>query len=108
MKVKVQYWAPITKYKNASEADVYKDCWRKSWRCNAKDLQIWEHVSSSIVWSWTLRTKNASSIESEKSILRKTIKIPKSVVEKAKLSLNLAGCVHDDNALDCNENTLED
>ena len=26
LKVKVQYWAPITKNKNASEADVYKDC----------------------------------------------------------------------------------
>ena len=106
LKVKVQYWAPITKNKNASEADVYKDCWRKSWRCNAKDPQRWEDASS-IVWSWTPRTKNASSIEAEKSKLHKTIKIPKSVVDKAKLSLNLVGSMNDDNTLDCNDNLLE-
>ena len=52
LKVKIQYWAPTTKNKNASVANVYKDCWRKSWRCNTKDPQRWEHASS-IAWSWT-------------------------------------------------------
>ena len=105
LKVKVQYWAPITKNKNASEADVYKDCWEKSWRCNAKDPQRWEHASS-IVWSWTPRKTHASSTEGEKSRLYKTIRIPKSVVEKAKSSLNLVGCLSDENSSDSNEITI--
>ena len=107
-RVKIQYWAPITKQKNANEVDVYKDCWKKTWRCNEKDPQRWEHANS-IVWSWTPRTNNASSSrEAGQSKLSKTIKIPKSVVEKAKLSLKLAGHVNDGSASECDDNILKD
>ena len=102
--MKIQYWAPTTENKNDSVVDVYKNCWRKSWRCYAKDPQRWEHASS-IVWSWTPKNKNASSIKAEKRKLYKTIKIPKSVVEKAKVSLNLGGSADDDSALNFDDNT---
>ena len=45
-------------------------------------------------------------IEGEKRKLYKTIKIPKNVVEKAKICLNLAGFVNNGNASDCDKNTL--
>ena len=105
--MKIQYWDPTTKTKNASVAYVYKDCWRKSWRCNTKDPERWEHASS-IVWSWTPKKRNGTSIEAEKSKLKKTIKIPKSVVEKAKVSLSLGGSANDDSASNFADNTNED
>jgi len=80
MKVKIQYWAPFSNQKQATIAEVYKNCWTKYWMCNKKDPERWEHVNS-IVWSWTPK------IHSQK------IKIPKIVCMKAQESLK---CSRDD------------
>ena len=74
----IQYWAPCSRKKNASDKEVYANCWEKFWMCNDKDPIRWEHRDS-IVWSWT--PKGAQGKKGKK------IKIPPTVCEKAQASL---------------------
>ena len=75
-RVKIQYWAPISKKRNVSDEEVYRDCWTKYWRENKNDPQRWEDTSC-IIWAW----KPKGGRQPDK------IKIPKSVMAKAKASL---------------------
>ncbi len=75
LQVKIQYWAPISKKKNASDVEVYKDCWNKYWRENINDPQRWEDTSC-IIWAW--KPKGGKIPEK--------IKIPKAIILKAKES----------------------
>lgn len=74
LQVKIQYWAPISKKKNAGDVEVYRDCWNKYWwRENKSDPQRWEETSC-IIWAWKPKGGQYPS----------KIKIPKTVMLKAK------------------------
>ena len=75
LQVKIQYWAPVSKKKNASDVEIYKDCWNKYWRENLNDPQRWEDTSC-IIWAW--KPKGGRIPEK--------IKIPKAIILKAKES----------------------
>lgn len=75
-KISIQYWAPICGRQNASDQEVYVNCWEKYWMCNKNDPERWESIDS-IVFSWmTKSSKNP-----------RKIKIPPKVAIKAKESL---------------------
>lgn len=76
--VQIQYWAPICKRRNASDEEIYRDCWNKYWKENKNDPKRWEDVNC-IIWAW----KPRGGRQPDK------IKIPKSVVAKAKVCLQI-------------------
>ena len=73
LQVQIQYWAPISKKKNATDVEVYKDCWNKYWQENKNDPQRWEDTSC-IIWAW--KPKGGQ--------LPERTKIPKAIMLKAK------------------------
>ncbi len=75
-KISIQYWAPVCGHQNASDQDVYVNCWEKYWMCNKNDPERWESIDS-IVFSWMTKNKK----------IPKKIKIPPKVAAKAKESL---------------------
>lgn len=75
-KICIQYWAPVCGRQNATDDEVYQNCWDKYWMCNKKDPQRWERVDT-IVFSWITKATKVP----------KKIKIPPKVVLKAKANL---------------------